>query len=322
MVAQTRTLPDETVEYSANNMRFRKLDRGWVYRELYLELTGSVTISGAGNSGSAPLSPEGIIRRLRLRKNTTNDVISMDFHALAHFTRVFYPTQGDVGYSTVDPTSATTQDFRVYVVVPLWHPQVAKPIEWALNAINLNDLRLEVDWGGIADVVGDATATWSTEPELRVSKYVHTGGAVPPHRGWRITNQISAAIDTAASGRRLELQPGEMFRGFLIRTQSGSTRAPARDVINELSLSTGSETFFKVTESDLAFIPTIRKDGGAVDTGYYFWDMLGDGYGTEALDTRGWNDLSIIADVSAPTNAYIDVYPVELLPSRQGNGNG
>lgn len=323
MAVQTRTLPSETIEFSEADTRFKKLDRGWVYREMYLRLAGAVNISSPGSANSAPLSPEAVIKRLRLRKNTTQDVVNIDFHALARFCRVFFATQGDVGYSTVDPSSGGVQSFEVFIVLPLWQPQIAKPIEWALDATSINDLRIEIDWGTIADVVGDATATWDTEPTLEISKYVHTGGAIPPHRGWKITNVVSEAISAANAEQSFELTPGEMFRGFLIRTQSGSTRAPSHDVLNSIMLSTGSETFWKLREKELRYISPIRKDRQAVDTGYYFWDMLGDGYGTEALDTRGWNDLNLVADVNAPTNAFIDVWPVQMLPDRsQGNNGG
>lgn len=322
MTAQTRTLPSEVVEFSSGNNVFEKLDRGWVYRELYFELYGEVNISTAGTADTNPMSPEAIIKRLRLRRNNTNDWYSVDFHALAQFSRIFFPTTTRVGYQSIDPTVTGNQPFQVYLIVPLWQPQVAKPLEWALNAIQATDLRLEVQWGTIGDLVGDAVATFDVEPQLTVHKYVHTGGGVPPHRGWRLTNMVKETIENASSNLRLELTPGEMYRGFLIRTLANNgagVQAPARSVLNRLSLMSGSETFWEVREKDLAFIAPIRKDQDQVVDGIYFWDLLGDGYATEGLDTRGWQDISLKADVNAPAGAQIDVFPIEMLPNRQRN---
>lgn len=322
MTAQTRTLPSEVIEFSAGNNVFEKLDRGWVYRELYLELTGVVNISAGGSASSAPLNPESIVKRLRIRRNNTNDWYSLDLHALRQWSRIFFPTHGDVGQASIDPSTTGDQTFRSFIIVPLWHPQVAKPLEWALNGIQATDIRIEVQWGNLADLIGDATGTFVTEPQVIVHKYVHTGGAVPPHRGWRLTNMVSESVDAASSNLRLELTPGEVYRGFLIRTLAGTPAAPVRTVLNSLALMSGSETFFEIDESALAHVSPLRKDQGRIVDGVYFWDLLGDGYATEGLDTRNWQEVSLKADVNAPAGAKIDIFPAELLPNRQQSQGG
>jgi len=248
--------------------------------------------------------------------NTT--LRSFDGHELRDLTKAMYNTYGE--RSTVAEDTTGDQSFESYMVIPLWMPKSMRPIDTAVDSAPFNSFEVQVTWGDIADIVGDATATWVEEPKLKI-RSLESFGVRPPGNQWRSYNQrvkISAANDAL----QIPLKIGEAHRAFHIRTMSGDPQQPARDVLNNLKLVSGSEVYFDLEESDLVNIDLIRKDQDAVRTGYYYMDLVTDGMLTETLDTQGFSEIYLEADVNAPNNAQIDVWPQLFMPVRGEDGGG
>lgn len=320
----------------AQNIRFRKqrpnaflkgnpveekLKLGFVYRELYFRLHGTVNVTAAGTANSAPMNPESIIKRLAVIMDGNNTLRVTDGPALRELTRTYYGTYGH--HSVVDPTSVAQQSFDSYLVLPIWMPHSLRPIDTALDSSPLSNFTYEISWGDISDIVGDATAAWVTEPQIEC-RSLESFGVSPPGDQWR-SYSISQPIAAANTQMQIPLTIGNMVRAFQIRTLANNgagVAAPARSVLNNLKLISGSETYFDLDEYDLANLGTIRKNVDSIDTGYYYVDMVTDGYMTEALDSLGFSELYLEADVNAPAGARIDVWPQEFVPVRGKQGSG
>jgi len=315
---QIRHRKQNVVNFEPGNPESEKLKTGFVFRELYIRLDGKVNISSAGTAGSAPLNPEGIIKRLELVIDGNTTLRSFDGHALRDFTKRMYNTRGE--RITVDESATGDQEFTSYMVIPLWMPKSMRPIDTAVDSSPFNSFEVQITWGDLADIVGDATATWVNEPTVSV-RSLESFGVKPPGNQWRSYNQRSK-ITAANDALQIPLKIGEAYRGFHIRTMSGNPQQPARDVLNNLKLVSGSEVYADLDESDLANIDLVRKDQDSIVPGYYFLDLVTDGMLTETLDTNGFSEIYLELDVNAPTNAQLDLWPQLFLPVRGEDGGG
>ena len=71
MPQQIRKRKQNTVDYSSNNKIDKPLSRGMVYRELYLHLTCTPTITGANNVYANTLAGDdwAVIKRIQIIAN-------------------------------------------------------------------------------------------------------------------------------------------------------------------------------------------------------------------------------------------------------------
>lgn len=305
------------VSYNANNPISEKLQLGFVYRELYFRLHGEVNITAAGTAGSAPESPEAIIKRLELVIDGNTRLRVTDGPALAQLQHVFFGTAGE--RTTVDPTTTGAQTFSSYMVLPLWIPHSLRPIDTAVDSSQFSSFEVVVTWGSVSDIAGDATATFSVNPELQI-RSLESFGVTPPGNQWR-TYTVKQNIAAANTAFQIPLTIGNMYRGFQIRTRAGNPAAPVDTVLNNLKLVSGSTVYFDLSADDLKNINIVRKNMDSAQAGYYFIDMVTDGYMTEAIDTLGFSEIFLEADVNAPSGAVIEVFPQEFIPVR-GNASG
>lgn len=331
MAQRVRSRLQGTVDYTANSRETLSLARGLVYRELYLRLQGQLTVSAANNSPSNTLRGDewAVVDRIELIANGTDVLKSLDANALWWLNLFMYgvaprvtPTIGDT--ATLDPS------FDVLLILPLWMPRAVRPMDTALDSRELSSLEIAVTWADHLSINGSATA-FTVNPSLEVYS-LESFGVRGPFATWRIF-AIESVIAATSSRHQIQLPVGKAYRGFLINTKDGVL--DQSDILNNFRLISGTTVFADLSAGAdvLQQIPMLRGaisrgySGSAYDDyrqgdnndidGWYYYDLVTDGFLTEAIDTLGLSELLIEADVTVGAGTTVmTVYPMELIPVR------
>lgn len=333
MSQQVRLRKQKTIAFSANNKVPESLSRGMVYRELYLRLQGAPTLTNTNNTQAKTLQGDewACISRLDLVCNTTDVIRSFSANALWWLNYYFY---GNTPFITSDLGDGATANvpFDSTLILPLWMPQSTRPIDTALDARNLSDLKLEVTWGTYTSINADASA-WTTEPSLEVYS-LESFNVQGPFNQCRI-NCIEKTITATSSQFQISLPVGPMYRGFLLNfTDAG---ADDGTILNNLKIKSGTTVFADVTESVLAQVsrqrhgaPLVHNTGANVNyletrrgttynshAGWYLYDHVTDGYLSECIDTLGFSEFELELDVTVGSGTTkVFVYPIMVIPVR------
>lgn len=331
MAQQVRSRLQKTVDYNANGRATETLARGMVYRELYLRLTGQPTVTAVNNTAANTLRGDewAVIDRIELIANGSDVIKSIDGNALWWLNLFLYgvpprvtPTIGDG--ATANPSFDTT------LILPLWMPRAIRPLDTALDSRELSSLELAVTWGDHTSINASATA-FTTDPALEIYS-LESFGVTGPFSTWRIF-PIASTISATSTRHQITLPVGKMYRGFLINTVDGVL--DQSDILNNLRVISGTTVFLDLHAQDdiLQQIPMLRSgiqrgySGAAYDDyrqgnnndvdGWYWVDLVTDGFLTEAIDTLGFSEFLIEADVTVGAGTTVmTVYPMEIAPVR------
>lgn len=331
MAQQVRRRYQKTIKFSANNKSSEDLSRGMVYRELHVRLRGQPTLTAVNNTqGNTGRGDEwGVVKKIEVVANNTETLWSIDGNALWWLNYFMFgarprvtPTLGDA--ATANPT------FDSVLILPFWMPQAIRPIDTALDARKLSDLKVEITWGTFTDVNSAATA-WTTEPSLEVHSLESFNLATESQfSSWRVY-AIEKEISATNSKFQVQLPVGPMYRGFLMNfTDAGSDDA---DVLNNFKFISGTTTYADVKEEVLRQVQSIRYnnqrsftgqvyDDDRISTknsvdGWYFYDHVTDGFLSESVDSLGFSELELELDVTVGGGATkAIIYPFQVLPVR------
>jgi len=334
MGQQVRRRPQGNVQFQANSKVSISLSRGMIYRELYLKLRGIPTLPAVGNSQAATLIGDewGIVKRIDLIANNTDVLRSLSGNQLWWLNYFMYGVPPDVTPGIGDEATADPP-FASHLVLPLWMPRSLRPMDTALDARELSDLKLEITWGQYTDINATATA-WATDPVLEVHS-LESFGAKGPFSQWRMY-AIEKTIAATAAQFQVQLPVGPMYRGFLMNfTDAGKD---ANDILNNFKLISGTTVFADIpalllNECDRLRLSCSRfwDDGVAAGVydhlrrgstynsleGWYFYDHVTDGYLSESIDTLGFSEFELELDVTVgagTTKAFI--LPLQIVPVR------
>ncbi len=331
MAQQVRRRRQRTIQFDANNVMSEPLGRGMVYREIHLKLHSRPTCAATANTeANIERGGEwGVVKRIELIANNTDVIRSLSGNALRwlnyfwfHQTPHFTAALGDA--ATANPVLSST------LILPLWQPNSLRPMDTALDARELSDLKIQITWGDYDDISAGASA-WTTEPYMEVHS-LESFLVEGPFSQWRIYT-IEQAITAANAQMQVQLPVGPMYRGFMMITHSDTIEVGT--ILNNFKIISGTTVFADVPEYMLAQIDNLRVGnlrtwddaGHAFDeifagddnalAGVYFYDHVTDGYLTEAIDTLGFSEFMLELDVNAPgATDVIQVYPMQIIPVR------
>jgi hypothetical protein len=345
MPQSPRSIFEDVVEYVANGIQTIKLKRGLVLRELYLNLSGQLTLAAASNTEAATLKGDewAVVRRIRLIANGTDvlwDVTADDLWWINYYLFGVPPlVTPDIGISTqANPVfgpygsavAATAQ--ASMLVLPLWMPRSRRPIDTALDTRLLSDLQLEITWGSHLSINAAATG-FTAAPRIEVRSSSVFG--LPENSrfaSWRIF-RIENTITSASPMFRVELPVQRMYRGFWLNTTDAG--ADVRTIINEIRLKSGPNQFQHFKGHELQAVTRLRQgivrdfDPGAEGfdplrrsvqsdfRGWYYMDLVLDGMLTEAIDTLGFVEFELEMDLNVGAGATkLIVIPSTIIPVR------
>lgn len=327
MAQQVRRRFQKTVKFQGNNKETENLARGMVYRELGIRLRGGLTLSAANNTAAKTKKGNefALIRRLDIIANNTDVIRSIkgvDLWWLNYFllsgTPQFSTTIGDG--STANPT------FDSYVKLPVWMPRSLRPIDTALDARRLSDLKVEVTWGDATSVNDDATG-FETNPTCEVSS-LESFGISGPFSQWRVY-PIEKAITQSNEQFQIEIPVNYMYRGFMLNFTEGGVDTGA--VLRNFKWKSGTTVFADISGAELheeylarnelsRQIDFLPGNANKLD-GYYMYDHVTDGYLSESVDALGFSELTLELDVVAGADTKVTVYPMQIIPVRGGKNN-
>jgi len=324
MGQQVRKRSQGSISYQKNSVSTLSLSRGMVYREIYINLTGQPTLLAANNTAAKTLWGDewSIVKRIELVANNTDVLRSFSGNSLwwINFTKM----------GMTPPTTALMADgatanvsFDSTLVLPLWMPRCIRPMDTALDARVLSDLKLRITWGDSTDLNADAAA-WTTDPQINVHSY-ESFNVQGPFSQWR-SYEIEKEITATNPQFQVSLPVGPMYRGFLLNfTDAGKDDG---DILNNLKILSGTTVFADVPERILEQAEALRtqnvyqnaRKGTTYNSadGWYYYDHIGDGYLSEAIDTLGFSEMTLEMDVTVGAGTTkVLVIPDQIYPVRK-----
>lgn len=332
MAQQVRRRFQQSVDWTSNNKITRDLGRGMVYRELQLRLTGQPTLTAGNNTAANTLRGDewGVVKLIAIIANNTEVIRSISGNALWWLNYFFYGARPLITQTLGDGATANPS-FDSVLKLPFWLPQSIRPMDTALDARNLADLKIEITWGTFTDVNSAATA-WTTAPKIEVhsTECFNLNGKFSMLRVYTIDKPITAS----SAAFQIALPVGPMYRGFLLNfTDNATTNGLDKGtILNNLKVKSGSTVFADVKapvlfQEQLLRYGNQRDFGGTTYTkdrissnsdikGWYFYDHVTDGFLSESIDTLGFAEFLLELDVTLVGTSNIQVFPLEITPIR------
>lgn len=341
MPQAVRRRPQGVISYTSGQTERLKLGRGMLYRELYLDLTGTLTVSAANNTAANTQRGDewGIVKEVRLIANGTTVLLVRSGEELAQEMFTYfgqYPLNSrNIGASSATVLGdAATLNPSLYstAIIPLWMPKAVKPMDTLLDARLLSELTLEIRWGTHTDINSAATGFAG---QINVQSAEVFG--VPKDQKFSSVRKPRTIADITAtnSAYQIELGVGDMYRGLLLHVTDNGVDDGA--VLNNIKLVSGSTVFYdmpapavqQVTfgRGELVLVPDqvvtarYQKPRVAVNShlnGWYWIDFLMDGRMTEAIDTVGLSEFKLELDVtSGGADEQVTVLPTIVRPLRK-----
>lgn len=301
------------------------MDRGMVYREMYLRLTGAITCTAANNivANMFPGEEWGLIQDIVVRLNG-NDILKR--FSGAYLRWLNYQLYGTFPLKSVNllgNSTAANPNFDSTLVVPFWMPRSARPMDFALDTRNLARVDLEVQFGNYTNINSAATAF--TTPPI-VQAYLHqVTNVTGQFSRWNIL-PISVNSPGAQNRLQIPIPVGYLYRSFMIYDPSNAVKnvyiesGPSQWVnlpVNVL------DTVIAQTRRGNDWLPIVIGNSqgflGVSGDGWNNWlyfDHCSDGFNAESIDTFGMSEFYIYVDTVNASPATITVYPFQLVVPR------
>lgn len=321
------------VSYSANANKQEDLPRGFILRELHLQLECTPTIAAAANIAAniAKGAEWGVIKNIAIIANGSQVIKTFSGSDLFWQNYYWYGDPPQVTAGLLD-TGTANPVIKSRLILPFWMPRSKKPFDTALDTSKMSDLKIEIQWGTFTDINTAATA-WTTEPKLKVSA-IDSFGVGINNSVWK-NNKIQQIIPASNTGHQVRLPVGEIYRGFYINTIVDSLDSSA--VLNNIKLKTGNTTLIDFEAEFLRETTRLRMGvhrpfngtgyskiqvGNANAYGAHYWvDLVTDGSLIEAFDTFAQNELNLEFDLNkVGTVTELNIIPQIIVPVRGNPG--
>lgn len=310
------------VPFSANSKSSKEINRGMVYREMYLRLQGQITCTSQNNTpANTQIGDEwGVVKDITLRLNGRDVFKRIDGPALRwlqYYLFGEFPRKalGQIGDSaTANPTFDST------LILPFWMPRSANPMDFAFDTSKVSRIDIEITWGNYTDINANASA-FTVQPTLDVQVYevANVGGQFAR---WNVfpTQDVIAG---STNKYQQKIPVGYMYRSFLIHDS-------AQEIINVYLESHPTEWLQMPVQVIRDVLGVSRRNSlvpgaftntfylaGATGDDIFHWiymDFVGHGNNTEAIDSFGLSDLFLEFDTGGATT--VTTYPQQLVVPR------
>jgi hypothetical protein len=337
MGQEVRWRKQQPVTYVSGAKQVIQLSRGMIYREMYLNLTCTPTLSAANNTiaNAAKGDQWGVVKRIDIVANASDIIRSFTGEQLWFLNRFYYGFNPRV-FSILGDGATANPVLDSTLIIPFWSPRSAKPMDTCLDSRELSDLRLEITWGTFTDVNSAATA-WTTNPQIVVGS-LEAFGIDGPFNLARVT-QVQVTPAGANTGLRVDLPVGPQYRGLLINTTTGGNDTTG--LVTNVKLISGTTVFYdqsegmirdtfhlrndllfpftRPTAAGIGFIPRALNSPANNQDAWYGIELVTDGYTTEAIDTYGFSEFYLELALSAA--ATVNILPLTIIPRRDKQGN-
>lgn len=306
------------------------LPRNHLYKGLTIDVAGTAT-STAGASANKFENPFSLIRRLRVIRNGSEVLQSLDGGSLARLATFNY---GTVPTNTPVTAIASTADapFSFNLPIDFASLLLQRDSVSLLRAVGTSSLQLEITWGGNIDVNGgaltytfeNAAGTVSTNPSIQVYgiEIMDIGGDY----GDKILTLFDTTPAAITSDYPIDLPLGPFYRRIAIKVTSGATLDVAADDALVASISVRSDGVLSHVDRLLwqaaQFHNKMLYGLEAEIAGYAMIDFAEDGAVTGLIDTSGASSFQVLLELAGalPSNPKIRVITETLSPAALAAG--
>jgi hypothetical protein len=337
---QTRTRQQAIVSFQANSqVQSQQLGLGMLYRELYLNLQGTIT----SNNSNPVFTPStllagdewGVVQRIDVLVNGADNIASFTGEELGIWNAFMLGRPRDLTLAN----AAGTVNFDQHLILPFWDKTSYTPIDSLLNSARLSDLRVNITWGSATSVSNNTGATFTVAPTLTIASR-ECFGIQGDFSTWRRFRMVDNNV-AANQQYEVRLPLGNVYRGFLINTKTAAG-VDLADCIDRVKLISGTNVYFDLDYSTLqrtsrannARPPIIvnqnQNDTTNINTrllsialsssadlrGWAMLDLVDDGYLTEAIDTVALSELKLQFVTNQSIGSFT-VLPSQIIPVRK-----
>lgn len=306
-----------TLNYVANGIKSLDMPRKNLYRNIILEVVGTVNISDVttppvNRTGGAHENAFRAINRLELIANGRDTIKSISGQALAMKNLLFNGVRCE---HVATGLTVQVWPFGGVMVIPLISPRAVRQIDTLLDSGRLSTLELRATFGDFLDMVSTAPTAYSAfDCDINVSldETIRLDARAEPFMTYKET-YLEKQISGATSAFQVLLGVGNRYRGFLIETESDGEMVDT--ILNKVTLKSGTDIYFQLSEPALRG-RNIQTHLGNIETltGYYYVDLCPEGRLVDALDASILSQLEFELDVNAPgTLDYVRIYPDEII---------
>jgi hypothetical protein len=338
---RTQATMDLTGSTSSNRRLIEKIQKGYLLREMFLRLSGSLTYAAAGNNIASTLNRGdewGLLQNLQVVANGSDVIRSFSGHELRALNRAWFGSFPRMSSTLGDGVTAAPT-FDSSLIIPFWQPNSSYPMDTILDTRQLGDLRLEVTTAAALDI-NSANGPTATAATLEIGTYESYGVEI------EATDWVVSPIRQTAAGANsrftIDLSVTAAYRGWLINIADGAnpTSSDLTTAVTKVKVKSGTTVFFEMSWA--MFRDVIRQRRGitrelvqsvaatnaitgaylnaAKSTRYnedaWLWlDFVQDGYMKELIDSMGLSELQLEFEVASACT--ITLYQQQLYPRRK-----
>jgi hypothetical protein len=339
----------KTIEYQTNGQVTKDLGRGMVYRNIVLRLQAQPTLTAANNltDGVQRGDTWGVVKLIEIMANNNQVIRSLSGNQLWWLNYFMFGTVPPVNpllgnYDGAAGTANPASD--VCLVLPFWMFRSVRPLDTALDSRKLSDLKIRVTWGTFTDIHDDASA-WTANPTLEVHS-LESANVKGPF-SLQTVYSMSKTITADESKFQVFLPTGDVYRAFLINTTDAGV--DEGDIMKNLKIKSGTTVFYDapgkvIQQADgwmypgiahpignlqntagagplegttLGIYNKLQRSDSSNQAGWYFVDLVTDGYLSDAIDTLGFSEFYLELDVKVGAGTTkIDILPIQITPVR------
>ena len=330
----TRTRKQQVLNYQANSLVIsQQLGLGMLYREIALELSGSITSTGTTNKFSPSTikggDEWGYVQKIELVVNGGDTIRSFTGEEFRMYNQFLF--EKPPRPSQLFNSNASTASFDSTLILPFWDYRGVNPVDTLLDSSKLSDMRVQITWGGPDSATTFTGNTFTVAPTISISSRESYGlkGRFAVTRNFRITN--SGAIAQQAQ-YTVQLPLGNIYKGFFINTKNASGNDLV-DCIDHVQIVSGTNVYLDCDYKCLrdwwalrngAQIPRIDTTYAEMPiamsslsllNGWQYINLLDDGYLTEAIDTYKLSELKLVFTVNQTITSMV-IIPDQIIPVR------
>lgn len=315
----------KTLLYAPNSRIMQQLDRGMVYRELYIQLTGQLTVAGASNIPANMFAGDewALISDIIIRLNG-RDVLKRISGAALRWHNYFwysgFPIK-NAGTFHLGDGSTANPTFDSTLIIPFWMPKSVRPMDFALDTRNLSRVDIEVAFGTHTNINSAATG-FTVNPQINcyLHEVTNVQGTFSRWNLFPLTFQVSGA----QTRFQMPIPVGYLYRSFLFQDSAGQanniyiesgptqwTNLPQQEVANVIGINRRGSSLYEIINANNNFRTGAPGDGLG---NWYYYDHPSDGFNSESIDTFGLSEFYVYADIGGATT--LTLWPSQLVVPR------
>ncbi len=311
------------VPFVANAKQAKEITmRGMVWREMFLRLTGQLTLASADNTPALTQVGDewALVQDITIRINGRDVFKRIDGPSLRWLQYYLYGEFPRKALGQIGDGATANASFDSTLIIPFWMPRSQHPMDFAFDTSKVSRIDIEILWGNYNNVNGDATG-FTVPPSLEVLVYevANVGGTFSR---WNVF-PISEVIAGATSKYQVKIPVGFLYRSFLVHDMSNIITNWYLDSHPTEWLNMPDQVIRDVLAIDRrnsivpgAFTNTWYLAGATGDdiSHFKYFDAAGHGSNIESIDSFGLSEFYMKFDTSAAGS--IVVYPSQLVVPR------